>query len=77
MKGEIKIKIHTSFGEKWVVSFLDKKTANRFIKFIDNPEFIWSTVYPMFMGNKEKVVIRNSSIVALEILEHEEEKDNE
>lgn len=76
MKGEVKIKIHTSFGERWVVSFLDKKTAESFRKSIDNPEWVWSTIYPMFMGNKEKVVVRNSCIVALEILEYEEEKDN-
>jgi hypothetical protein len=72
MKDLVKIKIYTSFGEKWVVSFLDKKTADSFVKNIDNPDFEWSYIYPMF--NKVKIKVRNSSIVALEILESKEEE---
>jgi hypothetical protein len=78
MKDLVKIKIYTSFGEKWVISLPDKKTADTFARNIDNPDFPWVIVHPMFVGNRSKVKIKNSSIVALEIIESkEEEKDNE
>lgn len=75
MKGSVKVLIYTSFGKKWTVSFMDKKTVDTFIDNIDDPDFPWVVFYPNF--SKVKVKIRSNAIVALEILENEEEKDNE